>query len=129
MTRFRWLRAMRLVAAVFGLVAIGAHAGSELASHRHGLAETDLVAHAIVEPASPHPHAPGQPLHLEASRHAEHAACLECLLQAFSPALATAGAALAAPLPRVPRDEAPPARPRRSVDFEAAPPRGPPSAA
>jgi hypothetical protein len=122
-------RPLRTLAALLGLAATFALASSELASHRHGLDETDLVAHAVAEPLTPHAHTPQQPLHLEAGRDAEHAACVDCLLQALSPAFTTAIAAFAVPLPRTAQAEALLERVRPAADFEAAAPRGPPSAA
>ena len=122
-------RPLRLIAAVAALIATFALAGGELTSHRHGLDETDLVSHAIAEPAAPHPNSPHQPHHLEAAREAEHEACVDCLLQALAPALASAGAALSVPLPRLVAPAATAASIRHTELVEAASPRGPPSAA
>jgi hypothetical protein len=119
----RGASALVAIAAVFGF------AGRDLAAHAHGFDEVDLVGHAIAAPVFPHELAAHQPLHIEASRAGAHVACIDCILQALARDLTAASPSLTEPHGR---STAPfTTRPalHLAASFEAASPRGPPSAA
>lgn len=121
--------ARRRLAALLALVAVFGFAGRDLARHAHGFDEIDLRGHAIAAPAVPHELGAHERPHLEAARAGEHVACIDCVLQALARELSAAAPDISRPHAVAAAPAARPFHLRLAPSFEAATPRGPPSAA